>query len=52
VSDADRWELEHGAEVEGEARATRMVAARAVDEEDVRRSSELAHGCFEQRAFA
>jgi hypothetical protein len=52
VGDADGWEVEDGAEVEGEAGAARVVAAGAVDEEDVRRVLEGARRGFQQGAFA
>jgi hypothetical protein len=52
VGDADRWEIEDGAEVKGEAGAARVVAAGAVDEEDIWRVLEGAPCGFQQGAFA
>src|SRR5919108_5800337 len=52
VGDADRREVEHRAEVEGEARAARVVAARGVDQEHIGRLRECAHCRFEESAFA
>jgi hypothetical protein len=51
VGDADGREVEDGAEVEGEAGAARVVAAGAVDEEDVRRVFEGTRCGFQPRAF-
>jgi protein-L-isoaspartate(D-aspartate) O-methyltransferase len=52
MRDADGRDVEDGAEVERDARTARMVAARGVDEKDVRLRAERSHRRLEQRALA
>ena len=52
VRDADRRQIQHGTEVQGEAGATRVVAPRAVDEQHVRRLCQRAYRGLEQRTLA
>jgi hypothetical protein len=52
VRDADRRHVEDRAEVERDAGAARMVPARAVDQEDVRRLAQRADRGFQEGAFA
>jgi hypothetical protein len=52
VRHTDRGEVEHGAEMEGEPRAARVVTAGRVDEQNVRRLFERTDGLLERRPFA
>src|SRR6266508_3806340 len=52
VRDPHGREIQHGAEVRGEARSARMVAASRVDEEDVRWPRKRADCSAEQLALA
>src|SRR5215207_1144502 len=52
VRHAYRRQVEDRAEVECEAGSTRMIAAACVDDKDVRRHGERAHGALEQRTLA
>jgi hypothetical protein len=49
---ADRGDVQHRAEVEGEAAAAGMVSAGGVDQEDLRPRGEGAHGGLEQRSLS
>jgi hypothetical protein len=48
VGDADRRDVQHRTEVEGEAGSAGMVSAGCVDQQHIRRSREGSHGGFEQ----
>jgi hypothetical protein len=52
VRDADRWEVQHRAEVEGEAGAAGVVSGGGVDQEDIRLRGEGSHGGFEQSSLS
>jgi hypothetical protein len=52
VGDADGWEIEDLAEVEGEAAAAGMVSAGGVDQEDIRLRGKGSHGGFEQMSLS
>jgi hypothetical protein len=52
VRDADRWEVQHCTEVEGEAGAAGVVSAGGVDQEHIGRNRNGSHGSLEQRSFS
>ncbi|HXV03976.1 MAG TPA: hypothetical protein VFP24_10430 [Gaiellaceae bacterium] len=52
MCDADGWQVELGAEVEGEAGSPRVIPSGGVDEEDIRRPLERADRRFERRPLA
>src|SRR6266545_5356926 len=52
MGDADGREIQNCAELEREPRPARVVTARGVDQEDIRRLRKGTDGCFQQRAFA